>query len=285
MATNNLLRELIALPLTGLLGFFSAGAIYLPIMGDYIGRVIFTLGGMSLLYGFEAVVRFGHVKACTFGFSVADCKEHNLLVPALVLWFCFYALWRLRVWSKAPQDKTVGKPPKISSQPTKTLVKPSEALAKPSYAAVAVVSALLFSGWVLLSQTVISPTLFGNFIYPLRLALTLGFGLMLYKASSAHTAGTTQQLVLQLTFSAVIGFFGTGLVYQLLVWAPPLDSPIDALFSLITQTVTAGVNSVLYLGNTASALIPACLLWTASFAWLRWRNEKRYTFAETLPLN
>jgi hypothetical protein len=274
---NKLLTELLALLLTGLLGFFSAGAVYLPIMGDYLGRVIFTLGGMSLLYGFEAVVRFGHVKACTFGFSVADCKEHNLLVPSLVLWFCFYALWRLHVWNKAPQDKTEGKPPEISSQPSKTLAKPSEALAKPSYAAVAVVSALLFSAWVLLSQTVISPTLFGSFIYPLRLALTLGFGLMLYKAAKAHMVGTTQQLVLQLVLSAAVGFFGTGLVYQLLVWAPPLDSPIDALFSLITETMTAGFKSVFYLGNTATALIPAFLLWTASFAWLIGHKNRNRT--------
>ena len=282
---NKLFTELLALLLTGLLGFFSAGAVYLPIMGEYLGRVIFTLGGMSLLYGFEAVVRFGHVKACTFGFSVADCKEHNLLVPCLVLWFCFYALWRLHVWNKAPQDKTVGKAPKISSQPSKTLAKPSEALAKPSYGAVAVVSALLFICWMLLEQTVISPTLFGSFIYPLRLALTLGFGLMLYKAIKAHAVGTTQQVVLQLVMSAVIGFFGTGLVYQLLVWAPPLDSPIDALFSLITKTAIACFNSIFYLGNTDTALIPAFLLWLACFAWLRWRNEKRLTFAQTQPMH
>jgi hypothetical protein len=68
---------------------------------------------MLLLYGFEAVVRFGHVKACTFGFSGAQCKEHDLLVPALVLWFCFYAIWRLRVWSKSSQANTAVKLPKI----------------------------------------------------------------------------------------------------------------------------------------------------------------------------
>jgi hypothetical protein len=271
---NKLLTELLALLLTGLLGFFSAGAIYLPIMGDYLGRVIFTLGGMSLLYGFEAVVRFGYVETCTFGgFSSSTCKEHDIMVPSLVLWFCFYALWRLRVWSKAPQDTNVDKLPKTSPQPSNTLAKPSKALGKPSFATVAGMSVLLFICWMLLSQTIISSTLFGKFIYPLRLALTLGFGLLLYKASSAHTVGTTQQLVLQLVLSAAIGFFGTGLAYQLLVWAPPLDSPIDALFSLITETANAGFKSMFYLGNTATALIPSFLLWTACFAWLRWRYK------------
>jgi hypothetical protein len=271
---NKLLIELLALFLTGLLGFFSAGAVYLPIMGEYIGRVVFTLGGMSLLYGFEAVVRMGHVTACTIGFSVADCKEHDLVVPSLVLWFCFYALWRLRVWNKTPQDNTSGKLPKTSRQTSKTSVQPSKALAKPSYAAVASICTLLFGCWIMLSQTIISPTLFGSLNYPIKLAFTVGFGLVLYKAASTHLVGTTQQLVLQLVLSAVVGFFGTGLVYQLLVWAPPLDSPVDALFSLLTETMTAGFQYVYRLGDTTTALIPAFLLWTACFAWLRSRLVK-----------
>ncbi len=267
---NKLLTELLALVLTGLFGFFSAGAVYLPIMGEYLGRVIITLGGMSLHYGFEAVVRFGHVKACTFSFSVAQCKEHDLVVPSLVLWFCFYALWRLRVWSKAPKNIISGKPSKASVQHSAKLV-------TPSYFSLAGICVLLFGCWIMLSQTIVSPTLFGSLVYPIRLLLTLGFGLVLYKAASTRTVGTTQQLVLQLVVSAAVGFFGTGLVYQLLVWAPPLDSPIDALFSLITETMTAGLKNVFYLGDTTTALIPAFLLWTACFAWLIGHKNRNRT--------
>lgn len=272
---TKLFTEVLAALLTGLLGFFCAGAIYLPIMHDYLGRVIFTLGAMALLYGSESVVRLGHVKACTIDFSVGKCTEYNLLVPALVLWACFYALWRWRVWRTSPQDNTLGKSTSSSS-------KPSTALAKPSYATVAAISAVLFACWTLLIPSVFSPTALG---YPFRLLLTLGFGAMLYNVAKAHIVSTTQQLVMHFFISAVIGFWGAGLVYQLQMWAPPLDSPIDALFSLIALTVTAGFTSVLYVAHTANALLATFLLWVACFSWLRWRIEKRPAFAATLPGN
>lgn len=261
--------EVLAALLTGLLGFFCAGAIYLPIMHDYLGRVIFTLGAMALLYGSESVVRLGHVKACTIDFSVGQCTEHNLVVPALVLWACFYALWRWRVWRTSPQVNTSSKPPSASS-------KPSATLAKPSYAAVAGISALLFACWTLLIPNVFSPNALG---YPLRLVLTLGFGAMLYNIARVHIVGTTHQLVVHLLAAAIVGFFGAGLVYQLQEWAPPLDSPVDALFSLITTVIAGGLKSLLYAAHTANALLAALLLWVACFAWLRWRFEKRFTFA------
>lgn len=261
--------EVLAVLLTGLLGFFCAGAIYLPVVHDYLGRVVFTLGAMALLYGSESVVRLGHVKACTIDFSVGQCTEHNLVVPALVSWACFYALWRWRVWRTRPQVNTLGKPSGASSRP-------STALAKPSYAAVAGISALLFTCWTLLIPNVFSSTALG---YPLRLVLTLGFGAMLYNIARVHIVGTTQKLVVHLLAAAVIAFFGAGLVYQLQAWAPPLDSPIDALFSLITTVITGGLKSLLYAAHTANALLAAFLLWAACFAWLRWRFEKRFTFA------
>jgi hypothetical protein len=267
--------EVLAALFTGLLGFFCAGAIYLPIMHDYLGRVIFTLGAMALLYGSESVVRLGHVKACTIDFSVGNCTEYNLLAPSLVLWACFYALWRWRVWRTSPKDNTLGKPSGASN-------KPSIALAKPSYAAVAGISFALFACWTLLIPSVFSPTALG---YPLRLLLTLGFGAMLYNVAKPHIVGTTQQLVVHLFISAVLGFWGAGLVYQLQMWAPPLDSPIDALFSLIALTITAGFTSVLYAAHTANALLAAFLLWVACFAWLRWRIEKQPKFAATLTDN
>lgn len=277
---KKLFTELLAALLTGTLGFFCAGAIYLPIAADYLGRVLFTLGGMSLVYGGESVLRRGHVKACTVDFSVGKCTEHDLVVPSLVLWVCFYALWRWRVWQKNPQDNTVRKPAQNLPELSDTLRKPAKNLPKLSYAAVAGIGALLFGGWILLRPMAFSHTAFG---YPLRLALTLSVGVLIYKVSSAHIVGTTQRLVAQVVLSAAIGFFGAGLVHQLQVWSPPLDSPIDALFSLITETMTAGFRSVLYLGSTANALIAAFLLWTSCFAWLRWRLEKRFTFAATQP--
>jgi hypothetical protein len=263
---KNIFTELLAALLTGALGFFCAGAIYLPIAADYLGRVLFTLGGMSLVYGGESVLRLGHVKACTIDFSVGKCTEHDLVVPCLVLWACFYALWRWRVWRKNPQDNTLGKT--------------AQDLPKLSYAVIAGIGALLFCAWMLWTPRAFSHTSFG---YPLRLAFTLSFGVLLYKVSSVQIVGTAQQLITQMVLSAAIGFFGAGLVYQLQVWSPPLDSPVDALFSLITETMTAGFRSVLYLGNTANALIAAFLLWTSCFAWLRWRFEKRFTFAATQP--
>jgi dolichol kinase len=95
---KRLFTELFAALFTGALGLFCAGAIYLPIAADYFGRVLFTLGAMSLVYGSESVLRLGHVKACTIDFSVGKCNEHNLVIPSLVLWACFYLLWRWRVW-------------------------------------------------------------------------------------------------------------------------------------------------------------------------------------------
>jgi hypothetical protein len=279
---KNIFTELLAALLTGALGFFCAGAIYLPIAADYLGRVLFTLGGMSLVYGGESVLRLGHVKACTIDFSVGKCTEHNLVVPSLVLWVFFYALWRLRVWRKNPQDNNLRKPAKNFPELSDTLRKPATGIPKLSYAAVAGIGALLFGAWILLRPTAFSHTSFG---YPLRLALTLSFGALLYKASSAQIVGTTQRLVVQMVLSAAIGFFGTGLAYQLQVWSPPLDSPIDALFSLITETMTAGFRSVLYLGSATNSLIAAFLLWTTCFAWLRWRSEKRFAVPVKRPIS
>jgi ribose/xylose/arabinose/galactoside ABC-type transport system permease subunit len=91
----------------GVLGFFCAGAIYFPIAEDYLPRVLLSLGGMAIAYGGESVIRFGHVRACTFSFSAPDCKEYSVLIPAIVLWACFFLLW---LWL-APKRRKKMSPP------------------------------------------------------------------------------------------------------------------------------------------------------------------------------
>jgi hypothetical protein len=87
------LIHLVSFLACGVLGFFCAGAIYFPFAEDYWLRVLLSLGGMAIAYGGESVMRLGHVRACTIGFSVPDCKEYNLLIPAIVHWACFFLLW------------------------------------------------------------------------------------------------------------------------------------------------------------------------------------------------
>lgn len=92
------LSQLVPFLLTGVLGLFVAGAVYLPIAFDHVARVLLTLGGMSLVYGSESVIRLGHVQVCSqIGFSAPTCIHHDLGVPALILWVGFYALW---IWRR-----------------------------------------------------------------------------------------------------------------------------------------------------------------------------------------
>jgi hypothetical protein len=92
------LSQIVPLLFTGALGLFVAGAVYLPIAFDHVARVLLTLGGMSLVYGSESIIRLGHVKVCTqIGFSAPTCIDHDLSIPALILWAVFYLLW---IWRR-----------------------------------------------------------------------------------------------------------------------------------------------------------------------------------------
>ena len=93
-----LLSQLVPILLTGVLGLFVAGAVYLPIAFDYGARVAFSLGVLSLVYGAESVIRLGFVQTCSqIGFSSPSCITYNLEKPAIVLWVIFYKLW---IWRR-----------------------------------------------------------------------------------------------------------------------------------------------------------------------------------------
>lgn len=92
-------RQIIPLILTAVLGLFVAGAFYLPIAFDVVGRVALTLGGMALVYGAESVARLGHVQVCGSPsgiFAGVVCKNHNVGEAAIVFWLIFYVWWILR---------------------------------------------------------------------------------------------------------------------------------------------------------------------------------------------
>jgi hypothetical protein len=94
-----LVRQIIPLILTAVLGLFVAGAVYLPIAFDIVGRVALTLGTMALVYGAESVARLGYVQVCSTEGSVfagVTCKNHNVGKAAIIFWLIFYVWWILR---------------------------------------------------------------------------------------------------------------------------------------------------------------------------------------------
>lgn len=259
LATN-----LLAMFLAGVMGLFFAGAIYLPITGGYLGRVIITLGAMALLYGLESIYHLGQVKACTIDFSVGSCTEHNLVVPSLVIGSIFYALWCWWAWD--------WKALRASGQ-----ARNKAAPRKTNYATAALVCVLLCAGWIILDPAALPADSHGSLSFPARLALVLVFGTLLYNMADKQMSGTMQRPLIEVVLSAVLGFFTAGVVYHLKAWVAPLNSPVDALFSLLTAASTGGFQSVLNLSNAANAFVPALLLWAAFFAWMKWRLNQRFS--------
>ena len=257
LATN-----LLAIFLAGLMGLFFAGAIYLPIAGEYVGRVILSLGAMSVLYGLESIYYLGHVEACTVSFGPFSCTHHNLEIPSLVIGTIFYALWCWWKWDW----KALGTPGKTSNR---------AAPRKPNYAMAALFCALLCGGWIVTNPASLPAESYGSLMFPVRLALVLIFGALLYSTTGKQDLGSQPQPLLTVVLSAVLGFFVTGSIYHLKAWVAPLNSPVDALFSLLTVASTGGVKSMLNLSNAANAFVPALLLWAAFFAWMQWRLNKR----------
>ena len=136
-----LLRNLLAMLLAGFFGLFLAGAVYLPVVGDYLGRVIFTLGGMSVLYGLESVYYLGQVRACPIlGFATFNnesCINHDLVIPAWVIGITLYGLWLSWAYSKALGFS--GNPPAQTVQ------------REPNHAAIGIACALACGGWIALN--------------------------------------------------------------------------------------------------------------------------------------
>jgi hypothetical protein len=279
LATN-----LLAIFLAGLMGLFLAGAIYLPIAGEYGVRVVLSLGVLSVLYGLESIYHLGHVNACTISFSAPECTNHNLEIPSLVIATIFYALWCWGTWDW----KALGTPGKASNSAAPR--KPNYVMAallsgggivnragprKPNYAMAALFCALLCGGWIVANPAALPAESYGSLICPVRLALVLMFGALLYSTTGKKNLGGQPQPLLTVVLSAALGFFVTGSIYQLKAWVAPLDSPVDALFSLLIEASTGGVQSMLNLSNAANAFVPALLLWAAIFAWKQWRLNKR----------
>ena len=80
---------------TGVLAFFIAGAVVFPIVESYyLSRVILSAGLMGIVYGFESVLRIGHITNC--GALSGNCSEHSVRIYALVIWAGLFAYltWR-----------------------------------------------------------------------------------------------------------------------------------------------------------------------------------------------
>lgn len=74
-----------AIPLSGVLAFFLAGAVVFPIVEPhYAPRILLSLGFLALVYGAECVINLGIVETC--GFASGNCSTHDLSSHAFTLW-------------------------------------------------------------------------------------------------------------------------------------------------------------------------------------------------------
>jgi hypothetical protein len=287
------LIRVVSFLMCGVLGFFSAGAIYFPLAEDYWLRVVLSIGGMAIVYGGESVIRLGHVRACTISFGGEDCKEYSVLVPALILWACFYLLW---VWFR--RDKT----PAIDVDKTQKIYAADPAAGPSIFESpkiiIAVVALLLFA--ICLWTRLRPPELgiFGRDHNGLMVVLTVVFAGALYGVTCINRLGTSKTLVKQIAISGGLAFLISGVVYQALARSEFPNSPIAILTSFLPSLFSAGVMELIPFGkvescvaweslifgsgcNETSVFVPVLLMWLAIFMLLRWRFEERLSPASS----
>jgi hypothetical protein len=283
------LIRVVSFLLCGVLGFFSAGAIYFPLAEDYWLRVVLSIGGMAIVYGGESVIRLGHVRACTISFGGEDCKEYNVLVPALILWACFYLLW---VWFR--RDKT----PAIDVDKTQKIYVADPATGPSIFESpkliIAVVALLLFA--ICLWTRLRPPELgiFGRDHNGLMVILTVVLAGALYGVTSINRLGTSKALVKQIAISGGLGFLVSGLAYQMLARMENLHNPIAIVTAFFSSLFSTGVMELIPFGkvescvaweslvfgsgcNETSVFVPVLLMWLAIFMLLRWRFEESFS--------
>lgn len=287
------LIRVVSFLMCGVLGFFCAGAIYLPLAEDYWLRVLLSLGGIAIVYGGESVIRLGHVQVCEMSFSGTACKEYNVLIPAIVLWTCFYLLW---IWFR--RDKT----PAIGVEKTQKIYV-ADLATRPSIfespkKVIALVALLLFAICLWTRLRPAEPGFFGRNHNGLMVLLAITFAGVLYGVTSINRLGTSKTLVKQIAISGAIAFLISGVVYQALARSEFPNSPIAIFTSFLPSLISAGLMELIPFGtvescvaweslvfgsgcNETSVFVPVLLMWLAIFMLLRWRFEERLSSASS----
>ncbi len=305
-----MIKNVIAFLLTGVLALFCVGA-FLPIVQGHWLRIVFSLGGILVVYGVENVLRLGQVKTCTFGgFSNGECTENTLIMPSVIVWSVFFTIWIVKqIGVKATAATTyragnqfANKVHQLDNYIEQFVVARTRHIAhqcrtQPKLA-IALASLICFVLYIAIKQLPTALGFFNHESYALLAFLSIGLGVVLYNLANINRVGTSILLTIHVTVSYCVSFLATGVLYQLLSRTKhfydgthSMLSIFSALGSLATDIVRSGFSNMVPLGrikscaswealifgsdcNETSAYLPVLFLWLAIFMWLRYRLDR-----------